>query len=156
MWRLLDNPNAVFLCVMGLINLTFFACVLTWLFKQSKHPPANFYITDFWAAVLGLAPSYCFVLALINSDGYAVPIYWILAAELICYQILGMWAGRIVSIPREHERLPLRLSQFALIFLGAIVGAIGALATYFSQGFYCIGVLILFTLYLVLENQSNQ
>ncbi len=74
------------------------------LARKTGRFPINFYITDIYAAMLGLIPAFLFAVYLGKLDHPRYELNWLLFASLIFCQVLGMIAGRISSRPREVKR----------------------------------------------------
>jgi len=101
-------------------ELILFALFVIALYYRQKCPPLQIYITDFWAAIAGLTPSYIVLIGLVHSSETNLSLHVIAFAELLCYQVLGMTTGLLLSKPHPEELLPRRLDQFFLICGGGL------------------------------------
>lgn len=100
-----------------------YAYFVVWLYVKLGRRPFNFFITDIWASMLGLAPSIWFAVHMTKGDNAAHAINWLHAGSLVLCQILGQIAGRLAPISREGESAPRRLDQFICVAAGGLFGA---------------------------------
>lgn len=109
--------------------------------KEFAPSSFNFYVTDIWAGVVALLPSYLLVKELVNSRtqggvfdmameivfGHAAGLTHTLRINVIdvsilaVSQICGMVVGRLSSIKRAGENIPRRLDQAAWILAGGLL-----------------------------------
>jgi hypothetical protein len=114
----------------------------------------SFYITDIWAAMLALAPSYFIIQAFRLRSVHHREIQLIVFLILfILSQCLGIVMGRLISVPRELDRMPARSRQAVWILAGGLlIGPFILLlsVSLFSVSIFCpplgIALLLLFHL----------
>ncbi|HLX62075.1 MAG TPA: hypothetical protein VKX17_12405 [Planctomycetota bacterium] len=89
--------------------------------------PINFYITDIWAGMLGLVPSFLLIryLSTLSIDKLSA---WLFALGVVSGQCVGAVWGLLEGKLMRTEQLPGRFNQAASVFAGSMAGCIVAVA----------------------------
>lgn len=109
---------------------------IVWLLErrivQREGLKIQFFITDFWAAILALAPSFFLLADLDDSDELAKWRQIGLFALTFCSTLAGIRTWLILALPARDEPPPGRASHFLSVFSGGIVGLLGVFVTYLA------------------------
>lgn len=89
----------------------------------------QFFITDYWAAILALLPSF-FLLAERTNELREIDLKFYITLALVTLSILsGMWVHLIIRSCRAvEENRPSRGARFTLVLLGGAMGLLGLFA----------------------------
>ena len=125
----LDNP--LFLAFWALLygGVLF---LLQRLIIRRERVKIQFFITDMWAAILALTPSF-FLLVDIKDEDQSIK--WnqvILFALTLVSTLCGIRAWLILAIPRAGQPMPGRASHFVSVLGGGLLGLIGIFFTGFA------------------------
>ena len=118
----IDNP----------LYLAFFVAstcgILVWLQRRivrREKLKIQFFITDFWGAIIALVPSF-FLLVDLDEANDALKARQILLFVLMFFSTLaGIRAWLILACPKSDEPLPGRWSHFLSVLSGGVVGLLG-------------------------------
>jgi|ERR1043165_1222757 hypothetical protein len=90
--------------------------------KPELRALSRFYITDFWAAVVGLLPSFLALRLIFLSNGITAASALIALTLLAASQCLGMFILKITDTPRSGTVRINRWNSAKSILAGAVVG----------------------------------
>ncbi len=145
----IDNPLYLAFCVLSTCG------ILVWLQRgivRREKLRIQFFITDFWAAVIALVPSFL-LLADLDDASEDLKARQIGLFMLAFFSTLaGVRAWLILSCPKSDEPLPGRWSHFVSVLSGGIVGFLGVFVSvlaFAAVAFLCayVPTLIYYALY---------
>ena len=83
-----DPLEVIFLIVSMFAEIYLYLFLVLKLYQLKRDGPLNFYLTDFWAVVVGLAPTYIVIIKIIQSHKATTATDLSPAATLLILQIL--------------------------------------------------------------------
>jgi len=120
-----SNDNILLLAVWTVWAVLVYGCMFRRIWVDVsfvQRGRINFFITDFWAATLGLVPSFALIAYFIRLEGGYPILNWIIAINTVICQLAGMIWFRYSSEGRANDKFVPRFSQAVLVLVGALAG----------------------------------
>lgn len=124
-----------------------FAVWRVWSLFRAQRSHFNFYITDLYAVIVGLLPTFISVQMIILYVEPPLPVSIFVVGTIFLSQLLGMFYGRIDSQKESNEVMPGRWKQAFLIVNSGLIGFAANLLVLLTLGILfvapCLSFLIL-------------
>ncbi len=117
-----DNSTQVLICA-AVVWLGFYGAAVrhVWKIYRIRHAQFNFYITDLWAGILGLLPTYICIRVLPVYFAASVPQTVFMGITMFLFEILGMAYG-LMMLKIQQTNLHPRGVQAFMVVNGGLIG----------------------------------
>ena len=122
-----DNPVFIlfWMSIYAGLILIFNLCIV-----RRQHVKIQFFITDFWAAIIALTPAFLLLTDLQNNIIHEIP-WRILGLFVLTFfsTLCGIWFLLVLSQPKRGDPLPRRWPHAVAVMGGGFAGLVGVFFT---------------------------